>query len=372
MGISRHPSPDRPYRSMQWLTSYSRAASRTDRFQDRTDHLLLLATGLYGEAGSILAEIKKMQREATAYPRYRKRVLEEFGDFLWYYVRVAALVDQTIVRSLSVPVARIRSRQRSLTAALDLGANVGQILHLVQNGRGHELSDAIGTVWTALVATADTAGIKLEEASYANLSKIQSRWPTRKVFHPLFDSTCLIEEQIPRSATIEFLECRRGSRVEVLLRCNGIGVGDRITDNIQGSDCYRYHDVFHIAYAVFLGWSPVVRALLRCKRKSDPAADENQDGARATILEEAIAAIVFSRAKEMRFFKGATQVDYDLLKNIQEFIRGYEVEQIPLWQWEVAILEGYRVFRMLGANHGGRISWDLRRRTLSYRPLLAQ
>jgi len=357
---------------MQWLRSYSRAAARTDRFQDRADHLLLLATGLLGEAGSILAEIKKMQREAAAYPGYRKRVLEEFGDFLWYYVRIASLTDQRILSTLSAATGRIRSNQRRLTVALDLGANVGQVLHLVQNGRGYELSDAIRTVWTTLVATANTAGIKLEEASQANLLKIQSRWPDRKLFHPLFDSTCLTEEQLPRSATIEFLERRRGSRVEVLLRCNGIGVGDRITDNIQGSDGYRYHDIFHIAYAVFLGWSPVVRAMLRCKRKSDPAADENQDGARATILEEAIAAIVFSRAKEMRLFKSATQVDYDLLKTIQEIIRGYEVEQIPLWQWEVAILEGYRVFRMLGANHGGRISWDIRRRTLSHRPLLAQ
>lgn len=354
---------------MQWLTTYSRAAARTDRFRDRTDHLLLLATGLYGEAGSILAEIKKMQREATAYPGYRKRVLEEFGDFLWYYVRIAALADPRIFRSLSAPAGRTRSRQRSLTAALDLGANVGHLLRLVQDSRGYELSDGIRAVWIALVATADVAGVKLEEASRANLSKIQSRWPSRKVFHPLFDSTGLIEEQLPRSTTIEFLERRRGNRVEVLLRCNGIGVGDRITDNIQGSDGYRYHDVFHIAYAVFLGWSPVIRALLRCKRKSDPAADENQDGARATILEEAIAAIVFSRAKEMHFFKGATQVDYDLLKSIQEFIRGYEVEKVALWQWEVAILEGYRVFRMLGANHGGRISWDLRRRTLIYSPV---
>jgi len=353
---------------MQWLNKYSRAATRTDRFQDRPNHLFLLAAGLYGEAGSILAEIKKMQREAKAYPGYRKRVLEEFGDFLWYYVRIATLSDRRILHSLPTAAGHIRAKSRSLKAALDLGANVGYVLHLVQKGRGSELNEALRTVWATLVATANNAGIELEEASHANISKIQSRWPTRKVFHPLFDSECLIEEQLPRSTTIEFLERRRGSRVEVLLRCNGIGVGDRITDNIKDSDGYRYHDVFHIAYAVFLGWSPVVRALLRCKRKSDPAADENQDGARATILEEAVTATVFSRAKEMRFFKDAKQVDYDLLKNIQEFIRGYEVEQVPLWQWEVAILEGYRIFRLLGANRGGRISVDLRRRTLDYSP----
>ena len=51
--------------------------------------------------------------------------------------------------------------------------------------------------------------------------------------------------------------------------------------NIADADGYRYHDIFHIANAVFLGWSPVVRALLRCKRKSQPHIDENEDGARA-------------------------------------------------------------------------------------------
>ena len=37
------------------------------------------------------------------------------------------------------------------------------------------------------------------------------------------------------------------------------------------------------------GWSPVLRSLLKLKRKTDPELDENQDGARATIIEEGIA-----------------------------------------------------------------------------------
>ena len=65
--------------------------------------------------------------------------------------------------------------------------------------------------------------------------------------------------------------------------------------------------------------------------------------------------IVFSRAKEMDFFAGAEQVDYDLLKTIQEHVAGYEVDQVPLWQWEEAILEGYRVFRLLRDQRGGLV-----------------
>ena len=42
-----------------------------------------------------------------------------------------------------------------------------------------------------------------------------------------------------------------------------------------------FHDVFHLAYAAVLGWSPTTRALLKIKRKSRPEIDENEDGARA-------------------------------------------------------------------------------------------
>ncbi len=158
--------------------------------------------------------------------------------------------------------------------------------------------------------------------------------------------------------------------IALLLRYKGIGIGDQLTDNIQDPDDYRYHDIFHIAYAVFLGWSPVLRKVLRCKRKSVPAVDHNEDGARAGILEEAVSAIVFSRAKQMKYLEGVEQVDYGLLKSIQEFIQGYEVDQVPLWQWEKAILEGYKVFRQLRAEAGGYVSWDIPHRKLSWSPLI--
>ena len=113
----------------------------------------------------------------------------------------------------------------------------------------------------------------------------------------------------------------------------------------------------------------MIRDLLRCKRKSSPELDENQDGARAVIIEEAISALVFSRAKHAHYFEGARQVDYDLLKSIAEFVRGYEVEVVPVWQWERAILEGFRVFHRLKSQHGGHVALSLTRRTLQYRAM---
>jgi hypothetical protein len=150
------------------------------------------------------------------------------------------------------------------------------------------------------------------------------------------------------------------------MQCNGINIGDRLTDNIADADDYRFHDIFHFAHAVYLGWSPVVRALLHCKRKSDPHIDEAEDGARAAITEEAIAAVVFGRAKHLNFFEGMDHVDLGLLKTITEFTSGYEVDSVPLWQWDRAIMEGYRVFRLLRQDGGGHVTLDLAKRELNY------
>jgi hypothetical protein len=165
---------------------------------------------------------------------------------------------------------------------------------------------------------------------------------------------------------IEFLERMRKGKPVVILRSMGLNIGDRLTDNIEEADEYRYHDVFHFGYAAFLGWSPVTRGLLRSKRKSRPHVDENEDGGRAQVIEEAISALVFSRAKELRFFDRLDHLDFELLKNIQELVKGYEVERVPLWQWERAILRSYEVFRRLKAERGGRVAIDLHRRRLDY------
>ena len=58
---------------------------------------------------------------------------------------------------------------------------------------------------------------------------------------------------------------------------NGRKFGDPLRDNRYEDDGYRFHDIFHLSYASVLGWSPTLRALLRCKRKSDPKIDEVED-----------------------------------------------------------------------------------------------
>ena len=355
---------------MSWLTEYSNAAERTDQLIGKPNHALLLAAGLFGEAGSVLAELKKERRETDAYPAYRNRLIEEIGDGLWYLARLSAVLDPSMMQGLDKR-AQAKSQQNgdSLTEAVTLGVAAGQLLGALENHGAIDAIERLRPTWDALFRVIEGSGIELREAAQMNLSKTQSRWPERRVYSAFFDENFPEEEQIPRELEIEFRQVRRCDTDTVILRCNGLNFGDRLTDNIGQPDSYRFHDVFHFAYVVHLGWSPVIRGLLRCKRKSNPLVDENEDGARARIIEEAVSAIVFSRAKEMNYYDGIDHVDYDLLKAIQEFVQGFEVANVPLWQWETAVLEGYRVFRSLQEHGRGHVTLDMNKRELLYREL---
>lgn len=352
----------------RWLLEFAALAEKTDRFAEKSDHAPLLAAGLIGEAGSVISELKKKRREREAYPIYRERMVEEIGDFLWYFVRLAAVVAPGLLDELPVPgkVVLPATDGPQLTGHLDFGAAVGEVLAAVSASKNDEIRTRLGRTWALLTVISNDADVCLRDAAERNTAKTRSRWPDEKGYAPLFDGDFPVEEQLPRRLQVDFLERARGSHKAVILRCNDINFGDRLTDNIEDPDGYRFHDIFHFANAVHLGWSPVVRALMRTKRKSNSKIDEAQDGARAGIIEEAVSAIVFSRAKQLKFFDGLDHVDLDLLKTVKEFVGGFEVETVPLWQWETAILDGYRVFRALCAGPGGRVTLDLSERRLTY------
>lgn len=181
-----------------------------------------------------------------------------------------------------------------------------------------------------------------------------------------FDSGFGIEEQLPREFKIRVNQ--RGSG-KSYLQWQGVFIGDPLTDNIADQDGYRFHDVFHFSYVAILHWSPVIRSLIKHKRKSSPKYDEEQDSGRAIVVEEGVTAWIFSKAKELDFFQGQDKVSLGVLKSIGEFVSGYEVERCPLKLWEKAILDGYSVFRKLRENKGGWIVGNRDQRTIEYLPL---
>ncbi len=237
--------------------------------------MALLATGLFGEAGSVLAELKKTVRERGAYPSYQNRLTEEVGDLLWYFARLVSVLAPSDVRKLDEFAEPSRQHDdhaddEPIRDALELGGAAGALLTTLQHSTDNVIPSQLGTIWRALFRVAARARIDVRQAADKNLDKTQSRWPSERDFTPLFDEWFDETERIHRRLDVEFRQIRRGDKHAVLLRCNGLNIGDRLTDNIDNSDFYRFHDVFHLAHAVYLGWSPVVRVFLNCKRKSDP------------------------------------------------------------------------------------------------------
>ena len=191
--------------------------------------------------------------------------------------------------------------------------------------------------------------------------------PDREMSTRLDLDSCA-EERLPAEITMAFRERIIGGFKHVSQSWNGVNIGDSLTDNRTVEDGYRFHDVFHLAYYSLLGWSPVLRLLLGLKRKSQPAIEEYQDGLRVVLLEEAVSIFVFTQARDLQLFEGATSLDPGLVRSVQSLVAGYEVEARQAWEWEEAILQGYAAFRALRNHAGGIIVASLDRRTLSFRP----
>jgi NTP pyrophosphatase (non-canonical NTP hydrolase) len=376
------------------LNDYQTQATTTDRTRGIGSGFDLAVLGLFGETGSLLSEVKKKQRDSRSYIGYEDTVTEEMGDVLWYLAALATHAGLALasvahgVREADTapastadiffqhlqPQARLPLHAPTVEferTLLKLAGAVGQLAEMTNEGQstvdGEIIAKRLKSIFDLLVVAADEAGITLESAALRNLEKIADRWPGDRILPPLFDESFPLEEQLPRSLTIDIFEREaQNGKHYVVQRCNGIFVGDRLTDNIMKPDDYRFHDAFHYAYAAVLGWSPVTRALFRLKRKSETRIDEGQDGARAILIEEGVATYVFGQAKHLEFFAGRKPGDlsFTLLKAVRQFVRGYESEACPLWLWEEAILQGNEAFRFLKVHRRAQLRLDLQARSL--------
>ncbi len=292
------------------IREYQLEAQKTDQVPGtREDEgragIMVPLLGLAGEAGTLLTEYKKWLREGASYQIFKDRVSEELGDILWY-------------------VSNIASKE----------------------------------------------GLDLESIAKNNLRKAKSRWlPANGADQGrlrLFDEAFSAAEQMPRSFRVEFSEesCKGG--VKVILRQDGRPLGNELTDNAYESDGYRYHDVFHLACAAVLGWSPVMRKLMGRKRKSNEDVDRVEDGGRAIAIEEGISALVFDYAHDHAYLKGINHVDYGTLRTIKQLTRHLEVAECSEHQWQDAILQGFSVWRQLHDLGKGVVVGDLMARTLCF------
>jgi NTP pyrophosphatase (non-canonical NTP hydrolase) len=286
------------------LDQYQDTAARTDQFDRRKNHpdgLMIPLLGLAGESGTLLSEFKKKIRDKESYAGFKTRAEEEIGDVLWYLANIATRLD-----------------------------------------------------------------LSLSTIAAKNLYKTQERWKSGGAIGAVkfFDHDFLKAEQFPRTLTVKFRRTPGTNRSEMLSIPREEPIGAALTDNAYDDDGYRFHDVIHLAFMAVLGWSPVMRSLLKRKRKSRPKVDEVEDGARAAILEELVVAFVYNNARERRFYAGIKHVDTEMLLAIKRIVGHLEVARQPSQLWESAILQGYKAFRHLRRRRGGIVRLDLRRRRL--------
>jgi NTP pyrophosphatase (non-canonical NTP hydrolase) len=266
--------------------------------------LVVALLGMVGEAGAVATAYKKQLRDGPSDPGFKARMREELGDVLWYVSALATHLD------------------------LDLG-----------------------------------------DVAAANLAKIADRWQPTSAAEIPFDDGLAEQEMLPRTAEFVFsLTEGPDGRQTSILTCNSLRVGDPITNASHIADGYCFHDIFHLAHAAVLGWSPVIRSLMKRKRKSNPKIDEAEDGGRAIAIEEGIAALVFSYASQHEYLEGKNHVDNDILATIAGMVAHLEVSSHRAADWEKAVLTGYAAWRELRRRGGGTVRPDMTTQTLEVLP----
>lgn len=291
------------------IDDYQVSAAETIQFdKDNTNAISIYLLGLSGEVGELSTEYKKKIRDGESYQSFREKVIEEMGDIIWYLSSIATYED-----------------------------------------------------------------IELSEILKKNTLKTKERWddlnPTGrlKFDNEFYDDGCDESEQFPREFVAEFNEkFRDDGKLYAEIAVNGKPFGDPLRDNAYDDDFYRFHDVFHLSYVVILGWSPIARRFLDCKRKNDDQKDEVEDGGRAAVIDEAISALVFDYASTHNFFNGTNGVDYELLRTIKSLTKHLEIKNRTHKEWETAILLGYQLWRELKEKRKGRIVCDMQEKTMIF------
>jgi NTP pyrophosphatase (non-canonical NTP hydrolase) len=369
------------------VVQFEAHAAATDQLGNLDPDTAVL--GLVGEVGSLVSALKKKRRDTDGFFGYHNAVVEELGDVLWYVSAVArrggtSLVE-VVARAASYAGTDDSVRFEDLapdgpsnaeafeTSLLVLAGEAGDLAKRFAVGDYRNNPDALRgdliKFLRPLFNAAAAAEVRLEDAAVQNVAKREDRWPTKREFPAPTDEGLHVDEQLPRRMRVLIYEREVNGTKYVFQKSGGILLGDRLTDNHLPPDDYRFHDVFHLAHAAVLGWSPTTRALLKIKRKSNKAVDENEDGARANLIEEGLTTWIFETAKQHRFFANTPKLGLDLLKDIKRFVRGYEAEALPMWLWESAILQGYAVFRELQAARCGVVLTDLDQRRIWLEPM---
>lgn len=399
------------------FSEYQKEAQSTDRIKTNEsdqDYLTYPLFGLTGESGNLLGMHKKYLRDGKdSLPKdWLVSVTEELGDILWYTTDLASRLELSIEKIVQENIQRIYSSKPDLNDnnkelhtfvefaqyqelafrtkenddlseyLMRLIGEVGSLIYyhnkftkkkeIPKEEYLSKCKELIGNIFWYLATISKMLNINFEKLPERNLQKVKEMWSEQYAVSSLLDDNYDDDEQFPRKFTIHFSsknltnseKLNQGAYVKISI--NDIFIGDRLTDNAYDDDGYRFHDILHFGHVAVLGWSPVVRALLKRKRKSSPKIDEVEDGLRAQIIEELVAALNYNYAKKYNFLKKHKRVDNNHIKYIQSLIAQLEVKQSTHFQWQKCILDSFKVFNQLREHNGGYVNIDLIKREITF------
>jgi NTP pyrophosphatase (non-canonical NTP hydrolase) len=258
---------------------------------------------------------------------------------------------------------------------LGLAGETGELLSeykkQLRDGDSHQLfrervAEELGDLLWYIANVASKFDLSLQEIADANLAKTQDRWGKADSSHINFDAGYGPAESFPRQFEVELREVTIDGAMKIRAYVDGKKIGADLDDNAYDPDGYRFHDVFHLAYVAVLGWSPVVRDLLKRKRKSDKQVDNVEDGGRAKVVDEGISALVFDYARVHDWLQQVPDLDYQLLRTIKGMTSRLQVKARSMAEWQRAILLGFEIWRKVLENNGGRILVNLDDRSMTF------
>ena len=284
--------------------------------------------GLVGEIGSLVSAVKKKilaEGGEADWDQPNEEIKEEIGDVLWYCYSLSQIVNGGSFDILAHDITLLKreiggknERAEKISAALDptsrdtflaaaqsfppaggcsfddyqtlafktartdgrvllevclavlyqlgaelLRATLPEIeLTLNKNIADRDPNTVLGEVTWHLAAIASLFHLSLDEIVEFNRKKVSFR-SERGTPTPLHDEGRDPNEQFPRLFDVAFVSVGPGKS---RMYFQGRRLGNDLTDNANEDDGYRFHDVLHLALIAHLGWSPVIRGMMKRKR----------------------------------------------------------------------------------------------------------
>jgi len=314
---------------------------------------------------------KRFLDASVIYLRRRKPTVDQYQKTAYKTRRT----DDNVLRNVCAAVLQQLASQLSR-----------EFLPDVEMGLNHEVRpkdpvNALGEIAWHLAALASIYDLRLSEVLKLTQEKADFRNP-QGTLGPKHNERTEEGFRFPDRFEVHFVDPDQGKARMYWVK-DGIIImrlGDPLTDNNYKGDGYRFHDVMHLAFAAYLGWSPNLRAFMGKKRKYDKDKDNVEDGGRAKILEEAVILEIHQHAKRLQDYieeaglsadgspyEHENALSFEFLRRLHDFTEGHEVYQNPKQDWERAIRSGYDCYYSLTNANGGIIEVDMRRPKLKFR-----